>query len=79
MSKKFEVGDKVLVNDEGLAMLRKFGAPNDNHHGIVAEIWDDGTILVEFPINKGTSEEHSQVAPYSPHLVEKRKEESHEE
>jgi len=67
----FKIGDKVLVHDEGLAMLRRLGAPI-NHHGIVAEIWEDGTILVKFPINKGTPEEHSQVTPYPPGQVEKR-------
>jgi len=68
----FKVGDKVLVHNEGLAMIRSLGGPKNNHHGTVAEIWDDGMILVEFPINKGTSEEHSQVAPYPPNEVEKR-------
>lgn len=61
---KLKVGDPVEVMDEGLAMLRRL-IPNakPNHHGKVAEIWEDGTILVEFPI-EGEEEEHSQVAPY---------------
>ena len=61
MSEQFEVGDAVRVLDEDLAMLRRMGAPT-NHHGRVFEIWDDGTLLIEFPI--GRSYEHSQVAPY---------------
>lgn len=69
MSETFSIGQLVEVSDEGLAMLRKLGAPA-NHHGRVAEIWDDGTILVEFPI--GGTYKHSQVAPYPPELVRKR-------
>ena len=70
----FEVDDKVLVLDQGLAMLRKFAPPGakPNHHGTVAEIMDDGYILVQFPIGDDDPEEHSQVAPYPPHLVRKR-------
>ena len=69
---KFKIGEKVLVHDDGLAMIREFGGPKNNHHGTVAEILGDGTLLIEFPVNKGTTEEHSQVAPYPPGLVEKR-------
>ena len=47
---KLKVGDSVEVLDEGLAMLRRLMGGKPNHHGTVAEIWDDGTILVEFPI-----------------------------
>jgi hypothetical protein len=71
---KFKVGDKVKVNDPGLAMLRKFmpdGPPN--HHGEVLEIWDDGdTLLIDFPIGDDNPEEHSQAAPYPANMVEQR-------
>ena len=62
-----KVGDKVEVLCEGLAMLRRL-MPNmpPNHHGTVAEIWDTGEILVEFPLS---GENHSQVAPYPKELV----------
>lgn len=66
----YAVGDLVEVLDPGLAMLRRL-MPNmpPNHHGKVAEIWDDGTILVEFPLS---GENHSQVAPYPASMVWKR-------
>lgn len=66
----YAVGDLVEVLDEGLAMLRRL-MPNmpPNHHGKVAEIWDDGQILVEFPLS---GENHSQVAPYPASMVRKR-------
>ena len=69
MNEELKKGDAVEVLDEGLEMLRSFMGPNakPNHHGTVAEIWDDGTVLVEFPI-RGENP-HSQVAPYSPELV----------
>ena len=69
----FNVGDPVEVNDPGLEMLRSLmpDAP-PNHYGTVAEIWDDGTILVAFPIEGAALEEHSQVAPYPPAMVKKR-------
>jgi len=69
---KIEVGDPVLVLDEGLAMLRRLMGPNakPNHHGTVAEIMEDGDILVEFPLS---GENHSQVAPYPPNMVRRRK------
>lgn len=67
----FKVGDKVLVLDTGLAMLRKFAPPGakPNHHGVVDRIMDNGDILVEFPIGDDDPEEHSQVAPYPPSMV----------
>ena len=68
-----KIGDPVLVLCKGLAMLRGFmpsGKPN--HHGWVHEFWDDGTIVVEFPIGDDDPNKHSQVAPYSPELVAKR-------
>lgn len=66
----YAVGDLVEVLDEGLAMLRRL-MPNmpPNHHGKVSEIWDDGTILVEFPLS---GENHSQAAPYPASMVRKR-------
>ena len=74
---KLQVGDKVEVMDVGLAQLRalmtQFGDdPGPNNLGVVAEIWDDGTILVEFPIGDDDLEEHSQAAPYPPSQVRKR-------
>lgn len=69
----FKIGDKVKVNDPGLAMLRKFMPRNKpNHHGIIKEIWDDGNILIEFPIGDDPMEEHSQVAPYPKYMVQHR-------
>jgi len=62
------VGDKVEVLDPGLAMLRRFSGGKPNHHGKVSEIWDDGTILVEFPLS---GENHSQAAPYPANMVRK--------
>ena len=69
-----KIGDSVEVLDEGLAMLRQIMGPNakPNHYGFVSEIWEDGTILVEFPIGDDPIEEHSQVAPYPPNQVIKR-------
>jgi hypothetical protein len=63
-----KVGDKVVVMDPGLLMLQKFApkGAKPNNVGIVSEIWEDGDILVEFPL-KGKG--HSQVAPYPKHLV----------
>ena len=70
MKTKIAIGDSVEVLDEGLAMLRRL-VPDmpPNHHGTVIEIWEDGTILVDFPL---PGENHSQSAPYPPCLVIKR-------
>ena len=70
MSNKLSIGDPVEVIDEGLAMMRRI-MPNamPNHHGWVHEIWDDGTIVVEFPIGDDDPNEHSQTAPYDPDKV----------
>ena len=67
---QLNVGDPVLVLDEGLAMLRKIvpDAP-PNHHGWVHELCDDGDIMVIFPIDGSDPTEHSQVAPYPLSLV----------
>ena len=66
---KLKIGDPVLVADPGLLMLQRFKPKNamPNNYGRVSEIWDDGNILVEFPIGKNYS--HSQVAPYPKNLV----------
>jgi len=70
---ELQVGDPVEVLDEGLAMLRRI-CPDmpPNHHGTVAEIWQDGTVLVEFPISEDDPAEHSQAAPYPAAQVRKR-------
>lgn len=63
--KDLKIGDKVRVMDKGLLMMQQF-APNGakpNNEGVISDIWEDGTIEVEFPLE---GENHSQVAPYSP-------------
>ena len=69
---KLNVGDPVLVNDPGLAMIRKFAPPGaePNNHGVVHEILDDGDIMVAFPVHGEV--EHSQVAPYPASMVIRR-------
>lgn len=42
-------------------------APKDArpiNEGVVAEILEDGDLLIEFPIGDDDPEHHSQVAPY---------------
>jgi len=73
-----KIGDLVEVLDPGLAQLRAImtqcgNDPGPNNHGKVSEIWEDGTILVEFPIGDDDPEEHSQVAPYPASQVRLRK------
>ena len=69
-----KIGDKVKVNDPGLAMMRKIMGGKPNHHGVVTEIWDEGkTLLIDFPIGNDDPSEHSQVAPYPADMVELRK------
>lgn len=69
MIDKLKIGDPVEVLDDGLAMLRALMPDQPpNNLGIVAEIWDDGTVLVEFPLS---GEEHNQVAPYPRDMVRK--------
>ena len=53
--KPFEVGERVLVTDPGLARLRDImraatgQEPPPNHHGTVSEVWDDdGEVLIDF-------------------------------
>lgn len=73
MTKDLKVGDKVRVNDPGLLMMQKFAPPGSkpNNEGVVADIWEDGTIEVNFPIGDDDPEEHSQAAPYHPSIVQK--------
>lgn len=68
--KDLQKGDKVRIMDAGLLMLQKFAPPGakPNNEGTVADIWDDGTVLVEFPLD---GEDQSQVAPYPPDIVHK--------
>jgi hypothetical protein len=67
--KTLKVGDKVEVMDRGLLMLQQFApkGAKPNNHGVVSEIWEDGTVLVEFPI--GDNPKHTQVAPYPANIV----------
>jgi hypothetical protein len=68
-----KIGDEVDVMDQGLLMLQKFAPPGakPNNRGIIADIWGDGTVEVEFPLESEDGEPHSQVAPYAPHLIKK--------
>lgn len=70
MTSDLKVGDAVRVMDQGLLMLQRFApkGAKPNNIGTVYEIWEDGTIEVEFPLE---GEGHSQNAPYPPHLVHK--------
>lgn len=65
-TEKLKVGDKVRVMDQGLLMLQKFAPPGakPNNEGKVSEIMEDGDLMIEFPVNEGEDNEHSQVAPY---------------
>lgn len=59
-------GTRVQVDDPGLAklrdILRRAGhEPAPNHHGIIAEVWDDGDYLIHFDDGMG--------APYPAALV----------
>lgn len=64
----FAHGDRVLVTDPGLAQLRAImrqatgQEPAPNHHGTVDEVWEDGTVLINFDDGMG--------APYPPDEVE---------
>jgi len=74
--KTLELGDKVVVNDPGLLSLynvmKKFDPKAKlENKGWVDEIMDDGTIMVKFPIGNDDPDEHSQIAPYPLHMVEK--------
>lgn len=63
----FKPGDRVYVTDPGLAELRAImrsggHEPFPNHHGTVAEIWDDGMVLIHFDSEDG--EGQGSGAPY---------------
>lgn len=63
----FKQGDRVLVTDIALAQMREImrmatGAdPEPNHHGTVDEVWEDGTVLINF--------DDGNAAPYPPREV----------
>ena len=49
----FKPGDRVYVTDPALAELRaimsRFGHDAEpNHHGTVEEVWDSGSVLINF-------------------------------
>jgi hypothetical protein len=72
-----KIGDKVIVLDQGLIMMynmmKKFDSDcKPNNQGWIEEFYDDGTILVKFPIGDDDPNEHSQVAPYPANLVIKK-------
>jgi hypothetical protein len=73
MSTKLKVGDKVRVMDQGLLMLQQFApkGAKPNNEGIVSEILEDGDLMIEFPVNEGGPNEHSQVAPYPANICHK--------
>jgi hypothetical protein len=65
-------GDRVFVTDPALAamrdiMFRATGSAPPNHHGTVDEIFDDGTILINFDSEDG--EGVGNAAPYPPDEV----------
>lgn len=66
-------GDRVFVTDPGLAQLRDImfratGSTTPNHHGTVAEVWDDGTLLINF--DEDGVEGAGNAAPYPPTEVQ---------
>jgi hypothetical protein len=53
VSDQFKPGDRVLVLDAGLEMLRNIMRqhghdPKPNHHGTVAELYDGDEVLINF-------------------------------
>jgi len=70
---ELKVGDKVEVLDPGLIQMQQFAPPGakPNNLGVVSEIWEDGTILVNFPLDDDDPKEHSQSAPYPKYMVRK--------
>ena len=67
-----KVGDPVQVIDQGLIMLQQF-APQGafpNNWGIVDQIKPEA-VYVLFPIGDDPMDQHSQVAPYDHHEVQK--------
>jgi hypothetical protein len=69
MKNQLKVGDKVRIMDPGLLMLQKFAPPGakPNNEGTVAEIWEDGDVLIDFPLE---GENHSQSAPYPANICQ---------
>lgn len=67
MNKIIKPGDCVFVNDVGLLLMQKFApkGSNPNNIGIVEEIIDDDTVIVNFPIGNEKMADHSQSAPYT--------------
>lgn len=70
---EFKPGDRVLVNDVGLAQIRSImrnatGAePAPNHHGTVEEVWEDGaTVLIYFDDGVGAPYPVGDVEPLAP-------------
>jgi hypothetical protein len=64
---EFKPGDRVYVTDPGLAAMRKImaqatGKDVPNHHGTVASIWDDGSVLIMF--DEDGVEGAGNAAPY---------------
>lgn len=65
---KFHAGDRVYVTDRGLAQLREImrqatGVAMPNHHGTVAEVWDDDDmVLINF--DEDGIEGAGNAAPY---------------
>lgn len=66
----FKAGDRVYVTDQALHTMREIMAaatgkePQPNHRGTVAEVWDDGTILINF--DEDGVEGAGNAAPYPP-------------
>jgi hypothetical protein len=69
-SSEFQLGDKVRVMDKGLLMLQQFApkGAKPNNEGVIYDIWDDGIIEVEFPLE---GYDHIQCAPYHPSIIHK--------
>jgi hypothetical protein len=74
MSGKFKAGDRVFVTDPWLAQMRAImrqaagHEPAPNHHGTVDEVWDDGTVLINF--DEDGVEGGGNAAPYPPTEVQ---------
>lgn len=71
MKAELKKGDRVRVMDQGLLMLQRFApkGAKKNNEGVVSDIWEDGTIEVEFPIGDDDPKTHSQSAPYDAAIV----------
>ena len=65
---KFKPGDRVYVTDPGLAQMREImrratgQEPQPNHHGTVDEVFDDGSVLINF--DEDGVEGAGSAAPY---------------